>query len=274
MQFDSATSPGRPDRANEDYFGSTEDVAVLLDGAGTPDGVESGCTHGVAWFSHTLGKALLDITAQQPAVDLAIHVRHAIDYVAGQHRHTCDLRHPGSPSATVIVTRFVETELQYLVLADSVLLLDTSSGPVAITDDREAQVGQRLRQEMDRLPTSSDAHAEALAGYVRSLWSHRNQPDGFWVASSEPRAADEALTASIGVEDVQSVALLSDGASRLVDRFHLSTWQQTIQLLGEQGPAALIQRVRQAERSDPDGTRWPRGKIHDDATAAITRTGR
>ena len=36
----------------------------------------------------------------------------------------------------------------------------------------------------------------------------------------------------------------------------------------EQGPEAIIQQVRAAEGSDPDGKRWPRGKRHDDASAA------
>jgi hypothetical protein len=30
-----------------------------------------------------------------------------------------------------------------------------------------------------------------------------------------------------------------------------------------------IQHVRAAEASDPDGRRWPRGKRHDDASAAF-----
>jgi hypothetical protein len=41
-----------------------------------------------------------------------------------------------------------------------------------------------------------------------------------------------------------------------------------VEVLAEQGPDAIIQQVRAAERSDPDGRRWPRGKRHDDASAA------
>jgi hypothetical protein len=68
------------------------------------------------------------------------------------------------------------------------------------------------------------------------------------------------------------VALLSDGASRLVDRFAVTTWAEVLHLLAVEGPDALIRRVRVTERSDPRGTRWPRGKLYDDATAAY-RTG-
>jgi len=38
-------------------------------------------------------------------------------------------------------------------------------------------------------------------------------------------------------------------------------------MVGRYGPAELIRRVRRAERSDPDGKRWPRGKPSDDASA-------
>ncbi|MGW5688660.1 integrase, partial [Nonomuraea sp. NPDC003754] len=55
---------------------------------------------------------------------------------------------------------------------------------------------------------------------------------------------------------------------RLVDRFHLSTWRQCLDLLEHHGPEELIRQVRAAERSDLDAARWKRGKIFDDATAA------
>jgi len=64
------------------------------------------------------------------------------------------------------------------------------------------------------------------------------------------------------------VALLSDGASRLVDLFGLADWPEIVALLGDAGPAEVIRRVRAAEDGDPRGARWTRGKAHDDATIA------
>ena len=34
----------------------------------------------------------------------------------------------------------------------------------------------------------------------------------------------------------------------------------------QDGPAELLARVRAAEDADPDGARWPRSKLRDDAT--------
>ncbi len=68
-------------------------------------------------------------------------------------------------------------------------------------------------------------------------------------------------------DKVHAAALLSDGASHPVARFAITTWRQTLDLLAGQGPQALLQQVRDAERADPGRKRWPRGKAYDDATA-------
>ncbi|MEV4470448.1 MULTISPECIES: hypothetical protein [Nonomuraea] len=116
------------------------------------------------------------------------------------------------------------------------------------------------------LDSGTPEHQQAHHKYVETLRAHRNRDGGFWVAATDPLAADQALTGTVPQESVRTAVLLSDGASRLVDRFHLATWRQTLDLLDREGPEALISRVRAAEHSDPAGSRWPRGKTHDDAT--------
>ncbi|TQM16155.1 hypothetical protein [Pseudonocardia kunmingensis] len=68
--------------------------------------------------------------------------------------------------------------------------------------------------------------------------------------------------------DVRALALLSDGASRVAGRFALTDWPGIMRTLANHGPAELLSQNRAAEHDDPDGSRWPRRKIHDDATAA------
>jgi hypothetical protein len=265
MTFRLATAPAKPDRPNEDFAVVGVNAAVLLDGAGTPPGTESGCVHGVAWYARTLGGLLLAASAGEATLAGALAV--GIEQVNRLHVGTCDLKHSDTPSATVVAVRWDASELEYLVLADSVLVLERPGGePTAITDDREAVVGRELRKPMDALPTGTPEHARALRDYVAKLADHRNRPGGFWVANTDPAAADEAITGRLTRDDVGAVALLSDGASRLADRFGLTTWRNTLDALADQGPAALIRQVRDAENSDPEGQRWPRGKAHDDAT--------
>jgi Protein phosphatase 2C len=266
-----ASIPAKPNQPNEDFVAATPNAVVLLDGAGTPSGSESGCVHGVAWFARRLGTTLLSAITADEGSDLVECLSASIREVRGLHSDTCDLEHPGSPSATVIALKVREQALDYLVLADSVLVLDLSTELRVVTDDHEAKIGRQFRREMDSLPNGTPEHKRAHREYVETLRAQRNRRGGFWVASTEPDAAVQALTGSMPRTEVRAAALLTDGASRLVDRFGLATWDDVLKRLATLGPRELLRQVREAERADPAGSRWPRGKTHDDATVAYCR---
>jgi Protein phosphatase 2C len=186
----------------------------------------------------------------------------AIEQIARSHARSCDLANPYSPTATVIAIRVTDRNLEYLVLGDSTLICGDRSDKVrTVTDRRLARITGRL----GRAPHSEEARQR----YMRELTRYRNRRGGFWVAGTQPEAARHACTGTVQLVDAPHIALMSDGASRLVDRYRLATWNDALTLLLDAGPAAYLQRVRHAEASDPDCTRWPRSKNHDDATAAI-----
>ncbi|MFF9676776.1 integrase [Streptomyces eurythermus] len=266
MRVDLATLPADPERENEDFAAATPGAAVLLDGAGV-GGAETGCTHGVAWFSGTLGGLLLQAVSRSPARPLAECLADSIDRVRSLHSDSCDLTYRASPTSTVVAARINGERLEYLVLGDSSLLLEEKDGgTTVVTDRRLDEVGKRLRGPVDALPTGSPEHSAALADYREALTGLRNRPGGFWIAGPDPQAAEHALTGTVELDSLATVTLLSDGATRLVDRFQLADWAQYLDVLTSSGPDELIRRVREAEKSDPDGRRWPRGKAHDDAT--------
>ncbi|WP_436785943.1 integrase [Yinghuangia sp. YIM S10712] len=271
MLVRSATLPANHHAVNEDFTAATPSAAVLLDGAGTPSGLDTGCVHGVAWFARTLGAMLLaEITGNEER-SLADCLATAIDDVADRHASTCDLENPLTPSATVVAVRLRGPELHYLVLSDSVLVLDRPDGPLVVTDDRLDVLGRSRPNTLDSLRLGTDEHAAALRRAVAGTAQYRNRPGGFWVASTDPKAAAQAFTGAVPVGGLRSALLLSDGASRLVDCFGLACWSELTGLVVDSGPAELIRRVRAAEAEDPTGERWPRGKAEDDATAVLCR---
>ncbi|MFG2022038.1 protein phosphatase 2C domain-containing protein [Actinomadura geliboluensis] len=262
-----ASEPGRLERDNEDFAAAAPELLLVVDGAGAPAGVESGCVHSVSWYARNLGGLLLAAAADVGVgLDEALAV--SIERINTLHATTCDLGHPGSPSATVALARVHDGQLEHLVLADSVVVLDRlDQEPTVVTDDRLAEVIARLDEPGDRPAVGSDEHAGRLRHRVERLASYRNQPGGFWVASTKPEAARESLMGSTPLGDLDAVALLSDGASRLADRFDLMSWPDLLGVLRKDGPGELIARTREAEAADPDGVRWPRGKTSDDASA-------
>lgn len=90
--------------------------------------------------------------------------------------------------------------------------------------------------------------------------------DDHRAASASPDVARRATTRTLRLDGLHGIALLSDGATRIVDRYGVLGWADAIAAVREDGPADLIRQVRAAEASDPDRTRWPRHKASDDAT--------
>jgi hypothetical protein len=233
----------RADRANEDFTGATPTVAVLIDGAGIP-GSESLCRHGVAWYAGRLGGSLLSLLSLVRDHSLPALLAEAIEQVTDDHRDTCDVADPISPSATVAVLRLSGGLIEYLVLGDSVIVLDKADeAPLVVSDPREVIISRSYEPALQAAARGSDEYHRVL----KELRANRNQPGGFWLAKDDPRAADEAITGSCPLSELTGAVLLSNGASRIVDRFQLADWPEVMAILAASGPAEIIRRVRQAE---------------------------
>ncbi|MEU1389176.1 MULTISPECIES: integrase [unclassified Nonomuraea] len=233
----------RADRANEDFTGAVPTAAVLLDGAGIP-GTESICRHGVAWYATRLGGSLLSLLSLVPDRSPSALLAEAIEQVTDDHRDTCDVADPISPSATVAVLRLSGGFIEYLVLGDSFLVLDRADdAPLVISDPREVIISRSYQPAIEAAAKGSDEYHRLL----RDLRANRNQPGGFWLAKDDPRAADEAITGSCPISELTGAVLLSNGAGRIVEQFQLADWPEVMAVMAASGPAEIIRRVRQAE---------------------------
>jgi hypothetical protein len=246
----SMVTAATPGRRNEDLVIATPKFVVVLDGATTPAYVWTGCVHDPEWLVCMLGPALaarLSEPGDHPLPDI---LEAAITDVRNTHASTCDLTNPESPSTTVAILRERDDQLDYLVLCDSPIVFTDRAGQVSevVADNRTATMHSLTRQQVN---------------------GRRNHPGGFWVASTDPRAAHQARTGTRSRAGTGATLVCTDGVSRLVDHFGHS-WQQLLDL-AQAGPLrAVIDAVRCAEApGPPPGSR----KQHDDATAALCTFG-
>jgi len=263
-----ASSPGHVGRSNEDFVGAVPGAVVLLDGAGIPE-TDSVCHHGVAWYSHTLGATLLGRLSGEPAPDLVGALSDSIGLVSAQHRHTCDIGNPISPQATVAIVRYDEERADFLVLADVFVVLDSSeSGPQVVADSREVGVRGECTEVLRGLSPGTPEHERALRSATDAFRARRNQPGGYWIAKDDPHAATQAVTGSVPVGQLNGAALLSNGASRVVDPYCLAEWPAVLDLIRTKGPDEVIRRVRGAETEARAAGSIPDTHRPDDATVA------
>jgi hypothetical protein len=151
-----------------------------------------------------------------PDRSLSALLAEAITQVTDDHRDTCDVADPISPSATVAILRLSDGLVEYLVLGEVVLVLDTAAGaPLVLSDPREAIISQSYRSAIEAAAEGSEEYHRVL----RELRANRNQPGGFWVAKDDPRAADEAITGSCRISELTSAVLLSRSVGRRLRSF-------------------------------------------------------
>jgi Protein phosphatase 2C len=247
MEFTAASEP-TPGKSNEDCLIIGNTWAAVLDGATAPPSVDSGCVHDVQWLVHQLAGHLARILLTSPDAPLTDVTAEAITGTCAAHESTCDLRNPDSPSSTLTIVRRRNSHLDYLTLADSPIVVDLAGKVTVITDDRTAH----------------------LKDYsISGVSAVRNTPEGFYVASTMPEAAYHAVYGSFEADEVRRMALLTDGASRLVDHFHNISWAELLDLLENNGPRALLSRTREVERTAEGPKDGRRRKLHDDATAVF-----
>ncbi|WP_371484865.1 protein phosphatase 2C domain-containing protein [Kitasatospora sp. NBC_00315] len=239
-----ATAP-TPGGVNEDAIVTGPAFAVVLDGA-TATGAPTGCVHSVAWYVRQLA-AQLSCALLTSDEELREILREAIRALVVEHGRTCDMSNPDSPSSTVAMVRARNGVLEILSLADSPVAVQRTDGSVqVVVDDRTSHLASYTR--------------DAVRGFRNS------DAGGFWVASTKPEAADRAVIASVPLAEVNAVAVLSDGASRLPERYGW-TWNRFMAALVSDGPTHIIDITRAAEAATEAGAF--RGKPHDDATAVL-----
>jgi hypothetical protein len=163
--------------------------------------------------------------------------------------------------------------VEYLVLSDAVIIVDTGQDVDVITDDGVSRFADRERKALLNTPPESPRHLSLLLEMVEEQRKHRNREDGYWLAGPAPEAASHAITGSIPNESLRAAALMSDGVSAIVDVYEEMTWTDLLRELTTLGPVSVLARLREIEASDAAGTRWPRFKTSDDATVATVDLG-
>ncbi len=254
-----------PGHVNEDFAAASDSVAVLLDGATIPDAAATACRHSTAWFTRQLGARIfqrLTLDAERTITDC---VADAIKTLAEHHGETCDTGDECHPSATVVALRECMGAVEYLVLGDSTLVLDTRARPIVVTDRRLDDVQPALRERVRTEQRGTPQYSAARLALLDAERHARNTADGYWIAAADPSAAYHAVTGLLAPGELRRAVLLSDGASAIVDRFALLSWDDVLNLVERDGPREVIRQVRDAEVGAP-GLAHPRSKPHDDAT--------
>ncbi len=226
MRVELATEPGTPGWPNEDFAAAAPGAVVLLDGCTT---TPPGASTGCLHGVAWYARALGGILLGQLSADPAI------------------------PLPEALATAIEQVTASH---ADRCDLANPRTPASTVLAVRAGPAGVELLALSDSVIVAD--YGKDRAPLVIT--------DRHRAASTNPAAARQAHTASLPRDGLQAIALLSDGATRVAEQYGLLGWPELAGVLRAEGPAGLLARVRAAEDGDPDGARWPRPKLRDDAT--------
>jgi serine/threonine protein phosphatase PrpC len=249
-----------PDRPTEDRIFTTANAVIILDGASEPDPTD----RNGGWYAETLGQEIQNLLVINPGRKLAEIVAEAIRNITDRHNLS-----PGGPSATVSIARWTDHLLDLFVLGDSPIVTLTRDGQIReLVDHRLEQVAQPERARLDEVDDDT-AMREAWRALIAAERAARNVPGGYWIAETNPAAANEAVNASHSIGTISTILMMTDGLSDGVDHYRIPATYAEAAEIARRDPKVLVDLVHATEESDPDCVRWPRSKRHDDKSLAI-----
>ncbi len=266
---------------NDDRWGLHGAFAWVIDGA--TDVLEERILPGpsdAAWFADALSAALM-AQVRESAASLDTIIEAATDEVrerfARASKRAVSKPHE-QPSAAGIVLRVGDGHLQARSLGDCTLLaLGDEAAHDLLRGDGPREADDALRDAVARMQESGQAPANTSPHAIRSELKPRlraerdrlNAPDGYPIFSLEMPEFGRIARVSTRARHGDRFLLATDGFMRLVDVYGIYDLRTLREALCSDGLARLAYRLRRAEGDDPDGVRWPRVKMRDDATAVV-----
>lgn len=275
---------------NEDRAGQSSGWAWVIDGA--TDVLETPLLQApsdAAWFADTLEAAMMRYLASPDSLpnppDLDAMLRAVTDDVALHFRAAArrmpQLRHE-RPSAAGIFAAFNGKTLVALSLGDCTLARLDPDGSLSdlFRRDGERDADDTLRQAVANLqataPTPVDPPKSAMKGIRSELMPHlraardlMNTKEGYGVFSLDLPPAEYITTITAPAISGDRFLFATDGFMRLVDVYAAYGWSDFGPALQQKGLARLAVELRDIEAADAAGSRHPRAKTRDDATAMI-----
>lgn len=258
---------------NEDLVWTGEGVALVLDGAtGLTDTQYTDAESDGRWYVETLSDEIQDrIVSDEPLTRI---VEASIEVVSDRFAEftgNATLQRHEKPSAAGAIVRWDGETVEYLVLGDCSVILETADRTVPVLGEGPRELDDRVVEHMEELraeATEQISYGELRERVDDMLIEHRkqmNEQDGYWTLGQTPEAVQYALTDEFPQEAVQELVIFTDGFEGLVPTYDAFVdWKRLLQYISHNGLDRAINVLRAFEQADPECRAYPRIKPSDD----------
>jgi len=279
--LDRISWPGHPDKANEDICGACQDWAWVIDTSIFPG--TSPVMHpesDAAWLAAFADERLSDLAPQ--AEDGAALIRHVMEEARAAYRAVAPReRHEDFvswPLGAMTLVRRTGDRLDAWTFGDTTAFVRRPDGAALTLGEAPGLREFEAAKAAELMRAAGSRPDEILGEPVFLSWlgerRDRQRRSGVPAAllSFNPAAAERLRHESVPCEDGSTILLTSDGFSALVDLYEVFDAGDLMDAAVASGLEPLARKAREIETQvDPDGTRYPRFKLSDDATAILLK---
>jgi hypothetical protein len=280
--LDSVSDPARPGAENDDRVGWNGSAAFVIDGAtGLGDPVMAPPASDAAWLAEQARRFLEEHLTPARDIgdvvrDLCAAARDAFFRAAGAP----EIERYRFPNAAFQALRLTARGIETAGLADCTLILRDGAGRILRHSGSRAGRGNEQKAARRAIERGGgfDAAGEGFRNRdtLEDLRANRSRlnsdPDGAWTLGVVPEAGAHVRRALLEIDLPATGVLCTDGFADLVDNYQACSDGDLVARAEADGLMALLHELRQIERVvDPDGTRFPRYKRCDDASAVLVR---
>lgn len=273
--------PGSPERANEDSCGVSGDWAWVIDTSifpGTPPIMNE--VSDAAWLARFASERLSELAARAHDRDGVALLRHVME----EARVTFLARAPEErhdvltwPVGAMTLMHRAGPVLDVWTFADTTAFVRRPDGSVLTVGEAPELRGYEAAKAAELLRASGSTPKTIFEAPLFQAWlterrQRQKEGKGLALLGLDPAAADRVRHRQVPCEDGTVVLLTSDGFSALVDLYGETDATGLVEAALRDGLEPLARRAREIEtKEDPSGTRFPRFKESDDATALLIR---
>jgi serine/threonine protein phosphatase PrpC len=275
--LDSLSLPGNPEKPNDDALARSASAAVVFDGAtGLGENLMPGASD-AAWLATFGSRRLMAHLSDGDAPKEA--VRAAMEDAQKSYK-VLRKREPKEryeiPYASLMLACATPDGANMLWFGDCAALVKRPDEPVEIVgvafDSRTLESSRvaKLAAKHGLLPAAGINRPEYMEA-LRKARNYANTQKGHWTFAPDPNAADHASEQVIAAPPGTMLLLCTDGFLALASDYGRYDPQTLIDAAQAKGLKALGEELRAIEAADPGGTKYPRFKTSDDATALLVR---
>jgi hypothetical protein len=275
--LDSLSLPGNSGKPNDDALAHNESAAVVFDGATglgenlMPGGSDAAwlATFGSRRLMAHLGDGKKPKDAVRAAMEDAQKSYQALRKREPKERYEI-------PYASLMLACAVPNGANMLWFGDCAALVKRADAPVEIVgvafDSRTLESSRVAKLAAKHgLSPAAGVNRPQYMDALRKARNYANTEKGHWTFAPDPNVANHASEQVIAAPPGTVLLLCTDGFLALASDYGRYDAQILIDAAQLKGLKALGEELRAIEADDPEGTKYPRFKTSDDATALLLR---